>query len=146
MFDILWKSFHALIRAFMDDMSLMSSFVAGAKYLLSPCTRALTWAGMSYSAHKSRRIVIIKGRSMKSTTFIIKKLSTPTDFSNFIPSIHSQPVKSFGCIIDGFLSHRKSISEFEKNLLSGLKIIDMSHFKGAQKLWILQHLLVPRIQ
>ena len=146
MFDILRKSFHALIRAFMDDMSLMSSFVAGAKDLLSPCTRALIWAGMSYRAYKSRRIVIIKGRSMKSTTFIIKKLPTPTDFSNFIPSIHSQPVKSFGCIIDGFLSHRKSISEFEKNLLSGLKIIDMSHFKGAQKLWILQHLLVPRIQ
>ena len=138
MFHILWKSFHALIRAFMDDMSLMSSFVAGAKDLLWPCTTALTWAGMSYSVHKSRSIVIIKGRSMKSTTFIIKKPSTLTDFSNFIPSIHSQPVKLFGCIIDGFLSHRKSISEFEKNLLSGLKIIDMSHFKGAQKLWILQ--------
>ena len=44
------------------------------------------------------------------------------------------------------LSDKKSISELEKKLLSGLKILDRSLFKGAQKLWILQHLLVPRTQ
>ena len=130
----------------MDDMSLMSSSVAGARDLLSRCTTALACAGMSYKAHKFCSIVIIKGRSINSTPFSIKNPSTPKDFSNFIPSIHSQPVKFLGRIIDGSLSDRKSISELEKKLLSGLKIIDRSLFKGAQKLWILQHFLVPRIQ
>ena len=70
----------------------------------------------------------------------------PTDFSYFIPSIHSQPVKFLGGrIIDGSLSDTKSISGLEKKLLSGLKVIDRCHFKGTQTLWI-QHLLVCRIQ
>ena len=34
----------------------------------------------------------------------------------------------------------------EKKLLDGLNIIDSSHFTGSQKLWFLQHLLIPRIQ
>ena len=55
-------------------------------------------------------------------------------------------VKLCGRIIDGSQSDRKSISELEEKLLSGLKIIDRSLFKGAQKLLKLQHLLVPRIQ
>ena len=135
-----------LVRAFMDDMSLMSSSVPGANDLLSLSTTVLTWADISYRAHESPSIVIIKGRSMNSTPFSIEKPSTPTDFSNFIPSIHSQPVKFLGHIIDGSLSDRKSVSELEKKLFSGLKIIDRSPFKGGQKLWILQHLLVSRIQ
>ena len=121
----------------MGDMSLMSSSVARAKDLLSRCTTALTWAGMSYKAHKSHSIVIIKGRSMNLTPFSIKKLSIHTDFSNFAPSIDSQPAKFLGHIIHGSLNNKKSISGLEKKLLSGLKIIDRSLFKGAQQLWIL---------
>ena len=83
---------------------------------------------------------------MNLTPFSIRKPSTPTGFSNFILSIHSQPLKFIGQIIDGSLSDRKSMLELEKKLLSDLKIIDRSLFKGAQKLWILQHLLVSRIQ
>ena len=49
-----------LVRAFMDDRSLMSSSVPGAYDLLSRCTTALGGAGMSYRAHKSCSIVIIK--------------------------------------------------------------------------------------
>ena len=36
-----------LVRAFMDDISLISSSVAGANNLLSCCTKVLTSAGMS---------------------------------------------------------------------------------------------------
>ena len=35
---------------------------------------------------------------------------------------------------------------WRKKLLDGLNIIDTSHFTGSQKLWFLQHLLIPRIQ
>ena len=74
---------------------------------------------------------------MNLTPFSIKKLSIHTDFSNFAPSIDSQPAKFLGHIIHGSLNNKKSISGLEKKLLSGLKIIDRSLFKGAQQLWIL---------
>ena len=44
-----------------------------------------------------------------------------------------------------FLSRNSSV-ELAGKLLVGLRIIDKSHFNGTQKLWILQHLLIPRIQ
>ena len=46
----------------MDDLNLMLSSVSGTQKLLKKCTEALTWAGMSFRAAKSRSIVIIKGK------------------------------------------------------------------------------------
>ena len=135
-----------LLRAFMDDLSLMSSTVSGAQSLLSRCTSALTWAGLEFRADKSRSIVIIKGRSMNTTSFSVPKAKDQPERSPYIPSIHSRPVKFLGCIIDGSLSDRNSSAELANKLLAGLTTIDRSHFTGTQKLWILQHLLIPRIQ
>ena len=132
-----------LLRAFMDDLSLMSSTVSGAKHLLSRCITALTWAGLEFRADKSRCIVIIKGRSMNVTPFSISKSK---DCLESIPSIHTRPVKFLGRIIDGSISDRNSSIEIQKKLFDGLNIIDNSFFSGVQKLWILQHMLIPRIQ
>ena len=82
-----------LVRAFMDDLNLLSSSVAGAQDLLARCTTALTWAGMDFRAEKSRSFVVVKGKSMNSTPFCVSKPSDPTDFSSFIPSIHAMPVR-----------------------------------------------------
>ena len=51
-----------------------------------------------------------------------------------------------GHVIDGSLSDRNSSVELADKLLAGLTTIDRSHFTGTQKLWILQHLLIPWIQ
>ena len=134
------------VRAFMDDINLMSTSVAGTQDLLSKCVEALSWAGMSFRPDKSRSAVIIKGKSLNTTPFKVREPSSPTDFSCYIPSFHSQPVKFLGRIIDGSLSDRKSVSELEKKLLTGLNVINKSSFTGAQKLWILQHLLIPKVQ
>ena len=61
-----------LLRAFMDDLRLMSSTVSGAQTLLSRCTTALTRAGLEFRADKSRSVGIIKGRSM-NTPFSVPK-------------------------------------------------------------------------
>ena len=135
-----------LIRAFMDDINLMSSTVSGAQSLLDRCATALKWAGMDFRAEKSRSFVVIKGKSLNSTPFSASKPSDPTDFSSYIPSIHSNPVKFLGRVIDGSISDRKSVHELDQKLSDGLNIIDKSCYKGSQKLWILQHLLIPRIQ
>ena len=62
-----------LVRAFMDDLNLLSSSVSGAKTLLHRCTKALKWAGLDFWADKSRSIVIIKGRSMNTTPFSVSE-------------------------------------------------------------------------
>ena len=136
-----------LVKAFMDDVNLMSSSVSGAQTLLARCATALQWAGMEFRANKSRSFIIKKGKSLNSSPFCVSEPSNPTDFSLFIPSIHSMPVRFLGRIIDGSITDRKSVDELAAEKLSdGLKIIDKSPFKGTQKLWILQHLLIPRIQ
>ena len=83
---------------------------------------------------------------MNTTPFSVSSPRELSDFTPFIPSIHSRPVKFLGRIIDRSISDRKSLDELEKKLLDGLNIIDTSHFTGSQKLWFLQHLLIPRIQ
>ena len=135
-----------LIRAFMDDINLMSSSVKGTQTLLERCAEALTWAGMDFRAEKSRSLVIVKGRSLQTTPFFVSPPKNATDFSVYIPSIHSQPLRFLGRIIDGSMSDRKSIDELKQKLLDGLEVIQKSSFTGIQKLWILQHLLIPRIQ
>ena len=135
-----------LLRAFIDDPSLMYSTVSGAQALLSWCLTALNWAGLEYRGDKSCPIVIVKGRSMKTTPFSVSKASDQPEVSSSIPSIHSRPIKFLGRIIDGSISDRNSSAELTDKLLAGLSVIDKSHFTGTQKLWILQHLLIPRIQ
>ena len=112
-----------------------------AQTLLHPCVIAV-----KFRADKSRITVIVKGRSMNKTPFLASPFSDPSNFSSFIPSIHNQPVKFLEGIIDGSLKDRKPVEELEAKLLSAYKITDGSYFSGAQKLWIMQHILIPSIQ
>ena len=124
----------------MDDLNLLSCSVPDATLLLTRCTTALEWAGMKFRSDKSRSIVLVKGWSMNTSPFFIG------EESNSIPSIQSMPIKFLGRTVDGSLSDRKSVKELEDKLLSGLKLIHKSSFNSHQKLWILNHLLLPRIQ
>ena len=80
-----------LPRAFMDDLSLMSSKVSGSQTLLSRCVIALTWAGLEFRADRSQSIV--KGRSVNTTPFSVSKAPDQSEVSSSIPSIHSRPIK-----------------------------------------------------
>ena len=83
---------------------------------------------------------------MNTTPISVSKTSVHPEVSSPIPSIHSRPIKFLGRIINGSISDRNSSAELTDKLLSGLGVIDKLHFTGTQKLWILQHLLIPRIQ
>ena len=63
----------------MDDLDIMSSTICGAKTLLSCCTIALNWAGLTFRAGKSRSILIITGRSMNTTPFSVSLPTEPFD-------------------------------------------------------------------
>ena len=97
--------------------------------LLSRCTEALTWARMDIRAFKSRSFIVVNGRSINSTPFYVPYPSDLTDFSAFIPSIHSNPVRFLGRIIDGSLSDRITIDELSAKLCKGLSVIDKSDLR-----------------
>ena len=134
------------MRAFMDDLSIMPSTISCARTLLSCCTIALKWAGLTFRADKSRSIVLIRGRPINSTPFSVSSPTEPSYFTSFITSIHSRPLKILGRIIDRFISDR--LDKLQKNVLDGLNIIDtyILFYRLQKKLWFLQHLLIPRIQ
>ena len=87
--------------------------------LLARCATALQWAGMEFRADKSRSFIIKKGKSLNSSPFCVSEPSNPTDFSLFIPSIHSMPVRFLGRNIDGSITDRKSVDELAEKLSDG---------------------------
>ena len=98
---------------------------------------------MYFRADKSHNIVIVGGKSMNTTSFYVTEPLTPSDFTNYIPSIHSVPVKFLGRIISGSLTDRNSIDELHQKLVLGLNIINKSSFKGTQKTLDIAALLDP---
>ena len=88
------------MKAFMDDLFVMSSSTKGTQLLLNRCTQVLTWAGMSFRAEKSRCIVIDGGVVKNVTPFTVNLLNS--EESQVIPSIHTQPVRFLGRRICAF--------------------------------------------
>jgi len=58
-----------LVKAFMDDLSLLSDSSEELQRLLDRCVNVLGWAGMSFRASKSRSMVIENGKCVKKSVF-----------------------------------------------------------------------------
>ena len=83
-----------LVRAFMDDLNLMPSSVSDTQNLLDRCMKA--WAGIYFKADKSCSVVVIvRDKSMNTTLCCVIEPSIPSDFTNYIPSIHSLSQPNF---------------------------------------------------
>ena len=120
------------VKAFMDDMFLMSPSIPATYILLDCCAVALIWARMS------RSMVIDNGKVIDISSFSFK--------GEIIPSIHANPVRFLGRTIDFTVSDKHSVEKFVTEVLSGLKLIDKSSHKGIHKVWILQNMLIPRLR
>ena len=66
--------------------------------------------------------------------------------SENIPSIINNPVKFLGRLITFDLKDTDQIKSFSLAVSKGLSLIDKSPHRGVHKVWILQHLLVPRLR
>ena len=118
----------------MDDLFLKTSSVVSTELLLQRCTFVLSWARMSFRASKSHCIVIQNGQVLDVSPF---------SFDNeAIPSIHSNPVRFLGRSIDVSLCDGQVVSAFTGQVLYGLEL--KSFHRGIHKVWILQHLFIPR--
>lgn len=122
---------------------MCSHVVPGEKEVIKRAKFALNCARMEVRADKCRSIIIKKGRVLNVTRFSFDHSQTK---SLSIPSIHSSSIKFLGQLIDHTLSDRKAIDESEQKLSDGLLLIDKSFLSKSAKLWVLQHLLIPRIK
>ena len=135
------------VRAFMDDMNLMCANVTDTQRLLDRSCVALEWARMKYRPDKSRCIIIVKGKSSNTTPFITKAMDqSQKTVSSVIPSIHANPIKFLGRIVNGSLNDKNATQDIERKLVDGLKMIQNSKLGNKEKVWILSNLLIPRIR
>ena len=104
------------VKAFMDDMFLMSPSIPATQVLLDSCAVVLIWARMSFRASKSRSMVIDKGKVIDISPFSFK--------GEIIPSIHANPIRFLGRTIDFTVCNKHFIEKFVTEVLSCLKLIE----------------------
>ncbi|KAJ3593282.1 hypothetical protein NHX12_005617 [Muraenolepis orangiensis] len=76
------------IRAFMDDLTVMTESVPGCRWILMGLEELVEWARMRFKPAKSRSMVLRKGKVVDKFRFNIADTA--------IPSISEKPVKSLG--------------------------------------------------
>ena len=92
-------------------------------------------------ASKSKSLVIGSGKIVHDKSLCI----VLTANRQAIPSIADNPVKFLGRTISDALSDKYQQDSLSLALTKGLGLISNSGHCTVQKLWILQHLLVPRL-
>ena len=102
------------VKAFMDNMFLMSPTISATHVLLNHCAVALIWARTSFRASKSRSMVIDKGKVIDISRFSFT--------GKIISSIHQNPVRFFSSTIDFTVADKHSVEKFVTEVLSGFKL------------------------
>ena len=124
------------IRAYMDDMTTLTSTIPCTKRLLGKLHTNITWARMKFKPSKSRSISIIKGKVVDQR-FCIGE--TP------IPMVSEQPVKSLGRWYNANLKDADQVDQLREQTIKGLVTIDKTLLPGKLKVWCLQFGLLPRL-
>ncbi|KAK0134264.1 Zinc finger BED domain-containing protein 4 [Merluccius polli] len=125
------------IRAFMDDLTVMTESVPGCRWILKGLEKLVEWARMRFKPIKSRSMVVRKGKVEDKFRFHISGTA--------IPTITEKPVKSLGKVFDCSLRDTTSIQSTCTELDGWLKSVDKSGLPGKFKAWVYQHGILPRI-
>ena len=127
---------HPPICSDMDDMTIMTTSVIRARWLLKGIEKIITWARMSFNATKSKSLVLKRGK-LSNDRF---KLS-----GEHIPTIKDKPAKSLGKHFDHTLKDAVAIQETRNRLERWLNKIDRSGLSGCFEACIYQHVVLPKI-
>ena len=125
------------IRAFMDDLTLLSRARELAAAFLRRLDELMDWGRLAFKAKKSRSVVLRKEKLDKEFHFSLGE--------EVIPSVSDQPVRRLGHWYTKELRDTKSVAEIKGKLKEGLKAIDACSVPGKHKLWCLQFGLMPRL-
>ncbi len=123
--------------AFMDDLTVTTTAVPGARWILQGLESLMSWARMSFKPAKSRSLVLKKGKVTDRFRFRLGE--------HQIPSVTERPVKSLGKVFNCRLNDRDSIKATGADLEGWLRTVDKSGLPGRFKAWVYQHGILPRI-
>ena len=124
------------IRAYMDDMTTITTTSACTKRLLDKLQGNIKWARMEIKPSKSRSISIVKGQ-LANERFHIN--------NEPIPTVLEKPIKSLGRWYSAELKDSKQVEQLRQDTISGLKQINNTALPGKLKLWCFQFGLLPRL-
>lgn len=122
------------IRAYMDDLTTLTSTVPCTRQLLAKLQDNISWARMEFKPSKSRSISIVGGKLTNQRFYLGE---TP------IPMILEQPVKSLGRWYNESLKDGEQNNKLREETIKGLNTIDKILLPGKLKLWCLQFGLLP---
>ena len=122
------------IRAYKDDMTLVTTTVPCMKIILERLNKNLKWAGMKIKPTKSTSSSISRGK-LSNRKFLIDEEK--------IPLIREKAVKSLGRWYQADMNDGEQVVQFWKDVAKGLDRIDKSGLPGKLKLWCLQFGLFP---
>ncbi|XP_061917856.1 uncharacterized protein LOC133659137 [Entelurus aequoreus] len=125
------------IRAFMDDLTVITPTHVQARWVLAELDRMATWAKMIFKPKKSRCLVIQKGKTTGKFKLLVQ--------GETIPNIQGNPIKCLGKWYDDSMTDKNSIFSTENQVEEWLKKIDKSGLPGKYKCWIYQHGLLQRL-
>ena len=112
------------IRAFMDDMTVMTTRGMSAHWIIRKLDETIEWAGMK--PRKSRSMVIVKGKVESRYCFRIQGVD--------IPTIRDSAIKCLGKWYDETLKDSENIAIFRQQVNNGLTKIYKSLLSGKYKL------------
>ena len=97
---------------------------------------------MKLKAQKYKCFTLIGGKAQQQSVLSIC-LDNETQT---IPSIFENPVKFLGRKISFSLKDKDQVEALTAAVSLGLSLIDKSPHRGIHKVWILHHLLIPRLR
>lgn len=124
------------IRAYMDDMTTVTTTTSCTRRLLGKLQENITGARMKIKPSKSRSISILKGKLTEQRFFIGQEP---------IPTVSEKPIKSLGRWYDSKLRDTDQALLLRQEIIEGLQSIDRTLLPGKLKIWCLQFGLLPRL-
>ncbi|KAI2644850.1 hypothetical protein H4Q32_030713 [Labeo rohita] len=124
------------VRAYMDDMTLITTTKPCTRRLLQKLQENIQWARMQFKPSKSRSISIVKGQLTGERFYISEEP---------IPTVLEKPIKSLGRWYSADLKDTQQIEQLRRDLANGLKQINNTALPGKLKLWCYQFGLLPRL-
>ena len=124
------------IRAFMDDLTIVSRNVDQVEEGLVRLEELVSWTRMRFKAKKSRSVSIKRGKIVERRFHIA---------GEDIPQVSEQGVKSLGRWYEGNLNDKHRGVEVYNKVVEWLKLVDKALIPGNAKIWCCQFGLMPRI-
>ena len=126
-----------LVKAFMDDTTILSPKESTTRKLISFMDELMIWCRMKFKPQKSRSLSQRRGKLNQNINFEIG--------GQRIPIVSDLPVKSLGHWYDESMKDTNQVKETSKTLQEGLLKIDRCPLQGKYKVWCHHHVFIQML-